>query len=295
MTDTGAGDGGGGEDVGAWFTGLPEDVRTNPAMAAFEGKPLGDLVTEHVNLQGLIGRKGAIPPGEGATPEQWATFDGELQKILPEARRVPESADKYDLGDFAPAEGLPWNEEVQTAMMGVMHAQGLNSAQAKGLMAGYSELRAAEFKAINDTLDQNAAATTAALKREWGADYDGNRALGERALKSVFGENMQAAMEMKLANGNLLFDEPLLAQAFHTIGKAFGEDGVLPGGGGGGGGGGAENTPAGAKAAKDKIYADARSDPKHPFNDRGHPEHKAINDRILALNRVIHPGASGAM
>lgn len=48
-------------------------------------------------------------------------------------------------------------------------------------------------------------------------------------------------------------------------------------------------TPEAAQTEIDKIYQEARGDPKHPYNDRKHPEHAALHKRMLDLFTAANP------
>ena len=52
--------------------------------------------------------------------------------------------------------------------------------------------------------------------------------------------------------------------------------------------------PSEAKAEYDKIMREAMADPKHPYMNNLHPEHKAVVERMASLYAMMHPQEAGA-
>lgn len=212
-----AGDGGG-EAAPAWDAGLDEPTRTLVAERGWQGpadavKAFGELEQRAAGMVAL--------PGEAAKPEDWAAFYDKLGR--------PESAEQYDLGDFKPPEGLPWSGEVQAAMLGKMHEAGLNSAQVKGLLGAYAGVQQAQLQALETAAEQAAAADRAALEKEWGGAWKARMDEANLAVRAVFGEDLDAAKDLRLADGRFLLDDARLARVFAKIAPLVNEAGDLPG------------------------------------------------------------------
>lgn len=277
----GAGAQGGAAAGGSWIDGLAPEVRDHPAVAKYSGDA-GALAKGLIEAQDLIGRKGVVTPRDDAGPEAWGKFYNELGR--------PEKADGYDLTAFKPPDGLPWNPEVQTGMMGVLHEAGVSQRAALKILDGYANLQKGAFDGYLAETGKAADKAEAALKTEWGDDYDAKDDLANRAAAAAFGPDLEAAKKIKLEDGSYLLDNKIVVKAFAAVGETWREDGPLIGEAGGPGGYPA--SPAAAKAEIDRIYGEASSDSKHPYNDPKHAEHKAIHQKMLALNEIVHGKAT---
>ena len=265
----------------SWATGLAPEHKS--LVEAKGWKSPADALTSYAELERTLGANKLAVPDKDAGPEDWDKVYSALGR--------PEAADKYDLGDFKPPEGLPWNPEVQTAMLGVMHQAGLNSRQAQTLIAGYAETQAKAWQAFNAGQAQALETAQGELRSEWGGKFDEKIELANRVAKHAFGEQLEAARQLQLNDGSFLLDNPLIARAFAAIGEAFAEDGALPKGDAGGLF--PASTAEGAKAEIARIRAAAHGDPKHPYHDQRHPEHRALHRRMQELYAVAHPGTTG--
>lgn len=272
---------GAGAAGGSWMDGLAPEVREHPAVAKYGGDA-GALAKGLIEAQDLIGRKGVVRPRDDAGAEAWGKFHNEMGR--------PETADGYDLTAFKPPEGLPWNAEIQTGMMGVLHEAGVSQAAAVKIFEGYAGLQKTAWDGYLGETGKAADKAEAALKTEWGDDFDAKDDLANRAAAASFGPNLEEAKKIKLEDGSYLLDNKLIVKAFAAVGETWREDGPLIGGGGGPGAYPAG--PAGAKAEIAKIYAEASGDAKHPYNDPKHAEHKALHQKVLALNEIVHGKAA---
>lgn len=235
----------------------------------------------YLDLEKKIGAKGIIPPGEDATDADRDAFYNALGR--------PETADKYDLGDFAPPEALDglWSEDLQGRMLGHLHKAGLSNAQAKSVVEAYAKEREAEFMQFSESAQTAATATTAKLKSTWGAGFDAEMDLANRAVAHAFGKSVDEVKMLRLQDGSYLLDNHALAVAFNKYGHLMQEEGVLDGGGGGRMG----MTPDAAKAEIQKLKADG--DFQKAFLDESHPEHAAAMRRMNTLHALANSGQQG--
>ncbi len=279
VTGAGASDGGeppaGGDPAPSppadWKSGLPEELRNDPSIANVKG--VEDLAKEHVNVQRLIGKRGVTLPGKDATAEEWDSFYNEIGR--------PESADQYDLKDFKPPEGLPWNADLQGKMVEKAHAHGLTQTQLRGMIGDYAEAQAAEWQAFEQRASDIADANEEQLRQDWGSNFDANIEHANRMVRAGF-DDIEGAKQIRLMDGTYLLDNLAVAKAFAKIGAALGEDGDLPGDPLPG----VVSGPEAAQAEIEKIRAAAAEDPNHPYNNKKHPEHKAIHKRMYQLYEV---------
>lgn len=257
-----------GEAGAGWRDALPEDMRGEAALARFDD--VAALAREHVHLQRLIGRKGVIPPGAGAGEEEWARFHDALGR--------PAAPDGYDLSGIERPEGMAWSDEAQAAMLARMHAAGLTNEQARALVAAYGEVQGAAWQDAAGAAAARLAETGEALRREWGEGFDARLDLANRAFADAFGEDVEAARSLRLADGSWLGDHPLVVRAFAALGARMEEAPLI-------GGPSAGLAPGRAEAAAELRALEADPDFRAALLDRAHPEHRAALARRSGLAR----------
>lgn len=236
-----------------WRTGLPPGLRDHPALARV--KDLTALAKEHVNLQGLIGRKGLIPPGDDAPAAEIDRFHAALGR--------PENPTDYA---FAAPPDLPagaYDQQLAGAFAEAAHQAGLSSRQAHALHDWFVERARAGLAGRDATASDAARLAEGELRHEWGAEYDRKMEEARRAARS-FADDV-AIEKLDTALGSVA-----VARLFQRIGAAFGEDSFT---------GGAPRLSAGpseARAEINRVLADAG----HPYWDRLHPDHKTAVARM---------------
>lgn len=271
----------GGQQGGSWRDALPDDLRGHATLAAFDS--IGALAKEHVNAQDLIGRKGVIPPREDAGEEGMTSYWNQLRAAAPHLA-PPETVEGYQLDKLEVPNGWQWHDSVRDGMLQVFHQAGASNSVAKSLLESYAKLETARTTALHESADQAAKGERQKLENEVGVE-------GVKAAESLINQlhpDVADINALRLENGQRLLDNPLLARVLVKVAPLVLEDGVLPGGSGGGFSGGA----SGAQAEINRIYGEAASDPKHPYNDPKHPEHQALHKRMMALQGQVHPGSA---
>lgn len=270
------GDGGG----GSWSDGFDDDTRGWIRAGGFKGP--ADVVKKARELEGTIGNRIAIP-GEKAKPEEWNTFFAKLGR--------PESSDKYDLGDFKPRKDLPWNDGHQKLMLGEFHKLGMTNRQAQGAMKAYEKLMGDAWDGDVAAIGAHAKETEKTLMQRHGKDkYEKRRENAGALLRGVAGKRMEALAEVRMVGGKPLLDHPEIVDFLADLADLVMENDVLPSQFSGGAVGNV-NSPQGAKAEIDKIYAAAKTDPKHAYNDKKHPDHQAVHARMLQLQELANKAA----
>lgn len=155
------------------------------------------------------------PLGENPTPEELATYRKQTG--------VPLDIGGYD---FGLPEGYEPNEAdtaFRSEMANAMHGANVTGAQAKALSAAFNDYVARQ------QADSEAAAVAArdqsiaALKREFGADYDRNIEYARRAALDFGNESFVEFLETKSVDGVPLGDHPAFVKAFARIGRGAGE------------------------------------------------------------------------
>lgn len=265
-----------------WMDGLPDELRAHPSMQRYKGQGVEALAKGLVEVEATLGRQGVKVPGEDATPEQKEAFFNAIGR--------PETVDQYDFGDVNPPEGMPWRKEADTKVTEAAHAAGLTNDQLKTLRGAYIESAQEDLAAMEDRAAAFAETSEAALKSEWGGDYDTNLAVANTAVKAIFGDALSGKdgdpndpTTLRLMDGTHVMNHPGLAKAFLQLGKVMAEEGTLEFVQGGSG----ISTVSQAKAEVARIRSEASADAKHAYNDPKHPENKLLNQKVLELERMI--------
>jgi len=164
------------------------------------------------NLKAFIAGKGFKDAGEAAKALQ--DLEGKTQ--------IPESADVYKLP-------VPEGHDPAFAMEAAkwMHQAGIPVAQAQALAQQWNQYQLAQQAQADQVRIQQGKADVAALKNEWGNQYDANVELGRRAVRS-FGVDEGTLDRISQALGDA---ETL--RLFQRIGSRLGEGSLVadPGGG----------------------------------------------------------------
>ena len=250
---------------GEWRTGLPEDLRGSASLAKYN--TVADLAKGHIETEKLLGSR--IPvPGPDAKDADW-------NEIWTKMGRPPD-AKGYKL-----PQGVEFDADSQTALqgfMGKMHAAGLTQKQMDAAVGWYAENETAR---IQEELAADAAehqASVAALKTEWGQEYDAKVALARQAVMAFGGEKLAAWM-----NETGLGDDQTLIRAFAAAGKLVSEDSIR------GKGGMQTSNPQQEAEAKikekemDKDFMDA-------LRDRANPRHENVLQEWKRLMKAAYPG-----
>lgn len=234
---------------------LPEDLRGDATLQKF--KDVGGLAKSYLELQKMTGSSVRIP-GENATPEEQAKFFARLGR--------PESPEKYALQRPELPEGMKWDEKLEGEFRSTAHQIGLNDKQAQALLGWYSKWQLGQMENFEAGMKQ----TEEALKKEWGGDYEGKKALAQRAVVKLVDEEAQNIL-LNTALGN----NASLIKLFARVGEILGESPSPHG---------ESSMEAGAS---EEILA-IMNNPKHAYwNDRdsGHEEAvqkmKALREKAL--------------
>ena len=109
-----------------WKASLSEDLRNDPSLASIND--VASLAKGYVHGQKMIGADKIVIPKDDASPDEMNEFYNRLGR--------PE---KYEITKPQLAEGLEYNTDMETKMLGVLHEAGLSNAQANKVFAGYMD------------------------------------------------------------------------------------------------------------------------------------------------------------
>lgn len=249
-----------------WISGIADSgVRDWVTAKGF--KDPGALAQSAHHLEKLTGDLNSIirlPKDD--KPESWGpVYDRLGRPKTPDEYKLP--IPQGDSGEFA------------KTVSSWMHEAGLNPRQAQALAMKWNEhvagLKTANTKAISDRI----AAETQALKTEWGADFEANMALVDRAAVA-FGLNVDTLTKIRDALGTAAASKLL-----HNIGMKLGVDDTFVAGSNEGGGGFMSAERARAEIAqlqKDRAFIEQfdSKDPKVRFDAR---------ERMDKLHRMAYP------
>jgi hypothetical protein len=268
------GDGAGG---GSWIDTLPaetqtaiaEEDRKDPAVTKY--KTLPEFVKGHRNAQELLGKKGVILPTEKSTPQEVEQFWTALGR--------PGKAEEYkltELKDLHPS--IVRTPESQKKFFEAAHKFGFTNKQADELNRWYLSEVSAGVMAQEKAFKEDNEKASAALRTEWGKDYDQNFANAKAFVMRAGG---QAALD---AFGDI-GSNPAVLKVLAVAGKAFAEDNFRGLGG-----------AAGASDAQKQIDT-INADRAHPYWDDNHADHAkwvGPNGLMLALFRKVEEEKKGA-
>lgn len=230
------------------LNGISEDLRKDPTLTGSNFKSLDDLAKSYIETKALVGKKGVIIPGKDAKPEEIASFR--------QAIGVPEKPEGYKL---TPLENLHQEikitPESQAEFFAFAHKAGIPAGMADELNKWWLTKMDTQLKARDKQQADQAAASEAALRQEYGADYAKNIMMANQLVTMAGGKDAADAF------GNL-GDNPVVLRTLINIAKNFSEDGGLRLPSGHLGVTKAEAKRKIEELRADKAYADG-NDPRH--------------------------------
>jgi hypothetical protein len=223
-----------------------------------------ELAKAHAHLTKLKGAKASellkIPAKpRDQDPEAWAAVDA--------VRGVPADPKDYQI-ELAP-EAAADGPELVDVLRELGGKAKLDPAQMATVVETLNGLGAKAAEAEAKALDADTAATTEALKKEWGAQYEGNqRGIGKLIRDALGGEiDEAAAADLQTKIGSNLTVARVLAHALGKMAEPENPEGEAQRASA------RQMTPAQAGAALNAFYADP--DKMKALNDKSNPQHAA--------------------
>lgn len=249
--------------VSNWRDSLPDDIKGHATLANF--KSVEELAKSHLEAQKLIGRKGIIPPVEGASEEEISKFHNELGR--------PETVEGYKLENIKLPEGVTVDENVKSEFLKAGHKEGFTNKQMNFLLKWQIENMGNATKAEGDARDTEIAEAETKLRTEMGNAYDANLALANKVVGKYADDSAKEFLSKSLGH------DPRMVRMMIKIGKDMGEDTL--------GEGSAIMTKTPDEAQKEISLI--RNNPKHPYHIQGHPEHQAALKQMRDLYEMGYP------
>lgn len=181
-----------------WTDTEAEGLKGNPILEKYETRDLA--LHGLIDAQDLIGKKGILPPGEGANPEQIEAFKSGITEhkdaILPILVQVPGKPEEYEIKvpEDAP-KGLEKNEALLTGFKGKAHELGLTKEQAAGLGTWFNQFQIDMFTEGTKAGEKIREESETSLRTDFGKDYDDKLKRNQLLLKRFADEETQKFYE----------------------------------------------------------------------------------------------------
>ena len=156
-----------------------------------------------------------IIPGKDADEVEVARFRKQMG--------IPEEAKGYEFPKFEEGEDTEENIASREKWQGILHRNNVSKEAAEDIIKEYRQDGAAAIKAAMDADKRFADETDAALREEWGGDYDKNKSFANRAVTDLFGDTYQDIKEIETKDGKFVMDHPAFVKVFGEIGRQMSE------------------------------------------------------------------------
>lgn len=238
----------------SWTDALPDELKSAPALKKF--KSANDALKSYVGLCSLAGKKGLMPPAEGADQT-------EIDAYLAARRGGVDSPEAYSL-PYEAVKPFGMTQEVYKLANRDFFAAGLSDREQQQVMRTYA--RFIEYERAEWIRENNAACEQALMqaRHAWGMQYDEKLASVRQLMKSF--PEVKKALEATGAQNNFAVLDLLATFA------ASAAEGGRPGQDG--------KPVADANALDKQIDALVKS---AAYNDMTSPGHKAAMDQFWKL------------
>lgn len=242
---------------------IPEAFREKPWAKENAKDP--DTFFKFVdNQNALIGKKGVIVPGDGATPEQ-------MNEYLKAIGR-PDSPDEYEFTPIEELKDTKRNAETEAAVKKLMHEVGIPKQMATKLQQGYEKMMYEQNKAVVDAQKAEDAAFEQFNKTFFGDKKETIVTNAQKVLRELDLPEGAKVMMDKMNSEQLAMVIAVTDGLYKKYGKEDGFRGGDPGAG-----------PS-TSESYDELSAKQRELMKQPgFDDWRHENHATLQ----AQNKVI--------
>jgi hypothetical protein len=235
----------------------PEDVRSYEKLKGF--KDTASFVKAFVDTDKY--NTGAIKlPTDTSKPEEWERVYSKLGR--------PDKPEGYNFKkpDNLP-NGVEWNDEFEKDFRSLAHKNGLTNSQAQVMLDSWNTYVGKQAATIQTSRESG----EAELKKVWGAEYEKNVTLCQRAVKELGDEEF-----VKFLDTSTYGNHPAMVKFLAKIGAELAEDSSAAGAQ-------ATSSAIGAREARAEI-AKIRTDKSHPY----HTGNKEAVERMQELYIAAH-------
>ena len=240
-----------------WRTEL--DGELGALVAAKGWRNPGEAIKSYAHLERMVGADTIAVPAGDAPAEAWNGLWERLGR--------PATPEGYAFE--RPADDVPYNDAAADWFKRTAYEIGLTDQQAKRLHDSFISQTQATA-ALEQDPDEPA--IDEKLRTLWGRQYPARLAEARRAINAFLPEGDE------FFNLSEKIGEIPLLQLLARVGRAIGEDSLVGGGTDGGHRGSTD-----ARSEIRRLQSAARTDPKHPYLDKAHPDHDATVRRMEAL------------
>lgn len=249
---------------------IDETIRDDPSLATY--KDINGMAKSLINAQKMVGADKVAIPGKYTTPEEMDAFYAKIGR--------PEAPDGYELkvNDAIGEDGVNFFKELA-------HKNGLTQTQADSILSEYGEYIGSVTNQTEEQIDQVRNEIDTQLKAEWGNEYQRKFDLANNVL-DTFAPEDSAISEIKLSDGTLIGDNPVIVEFMSNVGQflaeKIGEDSFS----------GRDNVPGMALDDVQKELNDLMAPSNTAYWDKNHPDHGRSVQRALQLREMINPPAA---
>jgi len=216
---------------------LPEEYRDNAVFSSY--KDMGGLLKSHVELNKMLGKPRVDLPQDDWKDEDYDKFYSKLGR--------PEKAEAYAEGLELP-EGVELDQDQVKWATDQFHKLGISDKAGKQLLKDYITRQIEQDQATQSSKAQSAEEATAALKAEWGDNYDTKMELVNGVAKKFGDDEFLESLNNPDFGNNIG-----LVKFIANVGEEFEEDVV----------GGSSGAPSVSPQARAKLQLDQnRQDPE---------------------------------
>jgi hypothetical protein len=166
------------------------------------------------------GRAAAKNAGKPPTLPDKATEDD--IKAFREAYGIPAEAKDYPVAFTDDFKASDADGEVLGSFKEYMHSANGDPRTAKAAVKWFQDFQTAQVQDMNARLAATAKETQAALRAEWGGEYDGNVGAAGEIMKAHLGDDgFKQMMEMRLIDGSRLQDHAPFVKMMAQIGTDY--------------------------------------------------------------------------
>ena len=193
----------------SWRDTLPDDLKADKSLESF--KDVAGLAKSFIETKKMVGARSAVP-GADAKPEDVAAF----RKAL----GVPDAPEGYALKRPEIAAVLGWDDKAEAGFKAAAHKAGMTPVAAQAAVDYYASMLQTQHDAAR-AMEREAGA---ALRTQWGANYDANLGIANRALSQYGGDDL-----VEFLHTSKLGADPRMVQAWAKVGADLMESGFIRG------------------------------------------------------------------
>ena len=194
------------------------DQEHHAGISGFKTK--NELAKGYSELYGKMGTAVQIPTEQSA-PEEISAF---YRKV-----GAPEKPEGYEKSSVVLPEGMTNDDKFEMTMNGIACEAGVSKKHMKILLDAYNKYRISQHGEAADENKRLIAEGDATQHKNWGADYDKNFEIVDRACAELIPNEELRGQFAELVTSKGLRNNSVFAEVFLGIGKSMLDDGITRG------------------------------------------------------------------